>query len=133
MMTASACVMCGGQVQEAAAPPGAYDRCELTWSGWSILACSGNTEWLALSASAAERVLSVGDMTWSFDVSVARNDMEVSVCLRACVRACLPACVPALQPVCAAPCPAAFFLNLFSSSAVSFNVSMRDVMRREWT
>lgn len=64
-------------MREAGAPPGTYDRCEVTWSGWSIIACGGTSKWQALPASAMERVLSVGDMTWTFDVSVARNDMEV--------------------------------------------------------
>ena len=53
-----------------------YDRCEVTWSGWSIIACAADTPWKSLPPDAPERALRVGDMRWVMDVSAARNDME---------------------------------------------------------
>ena len=64
------------QVQAADAQPGSYDRCQVTWSGWSIIACSADTKWQTLPDTAPERALVVGDISWVCDVSVARTDME---------------------------------------------------------
>ena len=62
-------------VQPPSAAPGAYDRCDATWSGWKILVCGAAEAWETVAPGAAECALAVGDMTWRFDVSVARNDM----------------------------------------------------------
>jgi hypothetical protein len=54
---------------------GGYDRCEATWSGWKILVCGATQTWETLGPVSPECALAVGDVTWQFDVSVARNDM----------------------------------------------------------
>ena len=54
---------------------GGYDRCEATWSGWKILVCGATETWETLGPVSPECALVLGDVTWQFDVSVARNDM----------------------------------------------------------
>jgi hypothetical protein len=72
-------ITAASSIQPGEPAAGSYDRCEVTWKGWSVLACAATDKWAGLPVAAAERLLVVGDMTWVFDVSVARKDMEHTV------------------------------------------------------